>query len=103
MAARLMSKQKIPPWLICQKGGTLYSDARYVALWASCLTDQAYKTIPFVMDTTAPPIEEDHPPNIQAPTITKSASRTDITSVLLYFTSMRFEISITRTRQIIRY
>ena len=32
-----MSKQKFPPWLICQKGGTLYSGARYVALWASCL------------------------------------------------------------------
>ena len=32
-----MSKQKLPPWLICQKGGTLYSGARYVALWASCL------------------------------------------------------------------
>ena len=35
---RLMSKQKFPSWLICQKGGTLYSGARYVALWASCLT-----------------------------------------------------------------
>ena len=33
---RLMSKQKFPSWLICQKGGTLYSGARYVALWASC-------------------------------------------------------------------
>ena len=33
---RPMSKQKFPPWLICQKGGTLYSGARYVALWASC-------------------------------------------------------------------
>ena len=29
-------KQKWPPWLIPQKGGTLYSGARYVALWASC-------------------------------------------------------------------
>ena len=29
--------QKWPPWLIPQKGGTLYSGARYVALWASCL------------------------------------------------------------------
>ena len=29
-------KQKWPPWLILQKGGTLYSGARYVALWASC-------------------------------------------------------------------
>ena len=37
---RLMSKQKFPPWLICQKGGTLYSGARYVALWASCLTNR---------------------------------------------------------------
>ena len=34
---RPMRKQKLPPWLICQKGGTLYSGARYVALWASCL------------------------------------------------------------------
>ena len=34
---RLISKQKFPSWLICQKGGTLYSGARYVALWASCL------------------------------------------------------------------
>ena len=33
---RPMSKQKCSPWLICQKGGTLYSGARYVALWASC-------------------------------------------------------------------
>ena len=33
---RLMSKQNFPPWLICQKGGTLNSGARYVALWASC-------------------------------------------------------------------
>ena len=33
---RPMSKQKFPPFLICQKGGTLYSGARYVALWASC-------------------------------------------------------------------
>ena len=32
-----LSKQKCPPWLIPQKGGTLYSGARYVALWASCL------------------------------------------------------------------
>ena len=29
-------KQKWPPWLILQKGGTLYSGARYVAVWASC-------------------------------------------------------------------
>ena len=29
--------QKRPPWSFCQKGGTLYSGARYVALWASCL------------------------------------------------------------------
>ena len=32
----LISKQKCPPWPIPQKGGTLYSGARYVALWASC-------------------------------------------------------------------
>ena len=31
-----ISKQKWPPWSIPQKGGTLYSAARYVALWASC-------------------------------------------------------------------
>ena len=29
-------KNKMPPWPIRQKGGTLYSRARYVALWASC-------------------------------------------------------------------
>ena len=33
----LISKQKCPPWQIPQKGGTLYSGTRYVALWASCL------------------------------------------------------------------
>ena len=32
-----INKQKWPPWLIIQIGGTLYSGARYVALWASCL------------------------------------------------------------------
>ena len=32
-----ISKQKCPPWPIPQKGGTLYSGARYVALWASCI------------------------------------------------------------------
>ena len=32
----LINKQKCPPWPIPQKGGTLYSGARYVALWASC-------------------------------------------------------------------
>ena len=30
------SVNKCPLWLIPQKGGTLYSGARYVALWASC-------------------------------------------------------------------
>ena len=30
-----ISKQKRPPWSISQRGGTLYSGARYVALWAS--------------------------------------------------------------------
>ena len=34
---RPMSKQKFLPWLICQRAGTLYSGARYVALWASCI------------------------------------------------------------------
>ena len=33
-----ISKQKCPPWPISQKGGTLYSGARYVALWASCFS-----------------------------------------------------------------
>ena len=33
---RSISKQKCSPWLIPQKGGRLYSGARYVALWASC-------------------------------------------------------------------
>ena len=32
-----ISKQKGPPWSITLKGGRLYSGARYVALWASCL------------------------------------------------------------------
>ena len=31
-----ISKQKCQPWPIPQKGSTLYSGARYVALWASC-------------------------------------------------------------------
>ena len=31
-----ISKQKCQPWPIPQKGGTLYSGAWYVALWASC-------------------------------------------------------------------
>ena len=31
----LISKQKCLPWSIPQKGGTLYSGARYVAIWAS--------------------------------------------------------------------
>ena len=32
-----IGKTRWPPWPIRQKGGTLYSGARYVALWASCL------------------------------------------------------------------
>ena len=32
----LISKQKCTPWLIPKIGGTLFSGARYVALWASC-------------------------------------------------------------------
>ena len=31
-----ISVQKWPSWAFCQKGGTLYSGTRYVALWASC-------------------------------------------------------------------
>ena len=34
----LISKQKCPPWPISQRGGTLYSGARYVALLASCFS-----------------------------------------------------------------
>ena len=37
-----MGQQKLPPWLICQKGGTLYSGERYVALLASCLKIWTY-------------------------------------------------------------
>ena len=36
---RPIGKTRWPPWPICQKGGTLYSGARYVALWASCFSD----------------------------------------------------------------
>ena len=36
---RPISKQKWPRWLIPQKGSILYSGARYVALWASCLPE----------------------------------------------------------------
>ena len=32
-----LGRSRWPPWPIPQKGGTLYSGARYVALWASCL------------------------------------------------------------------
>ena len=34
---RAIGKTSRRPWPIHQKGGTLYSGARYVALWASCL------------------------------------------------------------------
>ena len=37
-----ISKQKWPPWPIPQKGGTLYSGARYVALLASCWPNLTY-------------------------------------------------------------
>ena len=37
-----IEKKRWPPWPICQKGGTLYSGARYVALWASCLIFEIY-------------------------------------------------------------
>ena len=39
---RPISKQKCPPWPIPQKGGTLYSGARYVTLWASCFVFYYY-------------------------------------------------------------
>ena len=39
-----ISKQKCSPWLIPQKGGRLYSGARYVALWASCCNKYEYKS-----------------------------------------------------------
>ena len=38
----LISKQKCMPWPIPKKSGTLYSGARYVALWASCQFDMIY-------------------------------------------------------------
>ena len=34
-----IGKTRWPPWPIPQKGGILYSGARYVALWASCSSD----------------------------------------------------------------
>ena len=34
-----IGKTRWPPWPISQRGGTLYSGARYVALWASCLAN----------------------------------------------------------------
>ena len=36
-----ISKQKCPPSPISQRGGTLYSGARYVALWASCCVNMS--------------------------------------------------------------
>ena len=44
-----ISKQKCPPWRIPQKGGTLYSGARYVALWASCFFE-VYPPPPNTLD-----------------------------------------------------
>ena len=41
---RPISKQKWPPWPIRQKGGTLYSGAPYVALWASCFSSMKTNT-----------------------------------------------------------
>ena len=41
---RPISKQKCPPWPIPQKGGTLYSGALYVALWASFIRETARNT-----------------------------------------------------------
>ena len=35
-----ISKKKGLPWSIPLKGGTLYSGARYVALWASCVVNK---------------------------------------------------------------
>ena len=48
---RPMSKQKFLPWLICQKACTLYSGARYVALWASCFDFVAAEGIVFYKHT----------------------------------------------------
>ena len=49
---RPISKQKCSPWLIPQKGGRLYSGARYMALWASCfnafLLEKFYIKIAFL-------------------------------------------------------
>ena len=43
-----ISQQKCSPGLIPQKGGRLYSGARYVALWASCYFTRAKNISPFV-------------------------------------------------------
>ena len=40
-----IGKTRWPPWPICQKSGTLYSGARYVALWVPCLV----VVLPFCM------------------------------------------------------
>ena len=43
-----INKQKWPPWLILQKGSTLYSGARYVALWAACFHVASKDDINFI-------------------------------------------------------
>ena len=40
-----ISKQKWLPWPIRQKGSTLYSGGRYVALWASCYSSQEWTAL----------------------------------------------------------
>ena len=49
-----ISKQKCPPWPIPQKGGTLYSGARYVALWASCYFQSIPKDDRLYSDSNMP-------------------------------------------------
>ena len=49
-----ISKQKCPPWPISQRGGTLYSGARYVALWTSCLISILTKRWPVAWKEEVP-------------------------------------------------
>ena len=40
-----LGRSRWPPWPILKKGGTLYSGARYVALWASCFCISTFCTL----------------------------------------------------------
>ena len=46
-----MGKTRWPPWPIHQKGGILYSGARYVALWASCFLSYYFRMVWFPVYT----------------------------------------------------